>query len=470
MNADHLDLSDAAVTRLLEGLDADTGVSNAFTEVLHDRTLAEAEQTRSEGPRGDRPLHGVAVGIKELFDVAGADNSYGSQTRRGHRSDRDAEIVSRLRAAGALIVGTTRSHEFGWGITTQRVGGPSTLNPWNTSLIPGGSSGGSAAAVARSLVPLAVASDTGGSIRIPASFCGVMGLKTTWGSLTRRGGVSLAPSFDSPGFVARSADLLRRGFNACRGPDPGDAITTVSPPQRIGSHTGTIDWHRTAPGDPPSLSGLRVGLDLAQANLAHSAARRQALIGLVDELRAAGAIVIDIDGPDPAAMYEAFVPYQMAEAFDVHHRILRTYPSRAADYGGDVRARLETAAQVDLGDYLAARRAAIGFAAHHHRLFATVDVIVRIISTTPPSSIESPDHVTVEGQSVALRDAVMPTTVAENLTGLPSVTFPFGSDDGVPIGMQLTGPAHSEPVLLDMLDELERIGIAAVPTPPSSVR
>ena len=158
------------------------------------------------------PLSGIAIGVKELFDVAGADNSYGSLTRVGSIALTDATIVTKLKKAGAIAVGTTRSHEFGWGITTQHESRGSTFNPWNPSLVPGGSSGGSAAAVSAGLVPLAVASDTGGSIRIPAAFCGVLGLKTTWGSISRNGGMSLAPSFDTPGFLAVSTKLLTEAF------------------------------------------------------------------------------------------------------------------------------------------------------------------------------------------------------------------------------------------------------------------
>src|SRR5262249_6557451 len=150
----------------------------------------------------------------ELFDVAGADNSYGSNVRAGLVATEDAPVVDALRRAGAVIVGTTRSHEFGWGITTQHESRGSTRNPWSLDRIPGGSSGGSAAAVAAGLVPLAIGTDTGGSIRIPASFCGVIGLKTTIGRVPRAGIVPLAPSFDTVGYLSSDVHLIKSAFEA----------------------------------------------------------------------------------------------------------------------------------------------------------------------------------------------------------------------------------------------------------------
>ena len=145
------------------------------------------------------------------------------------RAPADAAVVASLRRAGAVVVGTTRAHEFGWGITTQHATRGSTHNPWHLDRIPGGSSGGSAAAVAAGMVPLAVASDTGGSVRIPAAFCGVFGLKTTPGRISRRGGVALAPTFDTVGFVARHPALLAAALAATVGPDPGDPPTLDAP-------------------------------------------------------------------------------------------------------------------------------------------------------------------------------------------------------------------------------------------------
>ena len=182
-----------AVERSLDAIDRHDSAVGAFVDVTSasaERDLAAAEAELAAG-RGRGRLHGVPIAVKELFDVADADGSYGSNVLADRRAPADAAVVASLRRAGAVVVGTTRAHEFGWGITTQHATRGSTHNPWHLDRIPGGSSGGSAAAVAAGMVPLAVASDTGGSVRIPAAFCGVFGLKTTPGRISRRGGVAL---------------------------------------------------------------------------------------------------------------------------------------------------------------------------------------------------------------------------------------------------------------------------------------
>jgi hypothetical protein len=160
------------------------GRVGAFVAVLGDRAMAEAAQRDAELRRGSAagPLHGVPVAVKDLVDVAGVVTAAGSPKLAGNLAGRDAEVVARLRTAGAVVVGKTRTHEFAYGVVT-----PGTVNPWNPDRIAGGSSGGSAAAVAAGLVPAAVGSDTAGSIRIPAACCGVVGLKPTWGRVPATG-------------------------------------------------------------------------------------------------------------------------------------------------------------------------------------------------------------------------------------------------------------------------------------------
>jgi aspartyl-tRNA(Asn)/glutamyl-tRNA(Gln) amidotransferase subunit A len=452
----------AAIEDTLDLALHDASHSNSFAQVLADRAMREADEddARREPERSARPLTGVAVGIKELFDVEGAENSYGSRVRQGMRAVGDAEVVASLRRAGAVVVGTTRSHEFGWGITTQHHHGAistATRNPWNTSMVPGGSSGGSAAAVARGLVPIAVGSDTGGSIRIPAAFCGVLGLKTTYGRLSRRGGVALAPSFDSPGLLARDASLMKTAFLACTGEDPADPATEINRHLYVSGRSER------------ALRDVRVGVDAAQRRLQSNASRSGALENFVAGLLSAGLVVTDVEGPDPAAAYQAFVPYQMAEAFDVHHRILGTYPAAAELYGSDVRARLEAASRVTATDYIAARSQARALVAQYLKLFTEVDVVISVVGMTGPSTIDDPDVVHLDGKTIPLRDSVMPTTVVQNLAGLPSVTFPHGFDDGIPIGLQLAGPPNSELFLLDMVSVLQASGLIHVPRPPTFV-
>ncbi len=219
-----------AVRSSLDAIDRLDSAIGAFV-TLDENAERAAEDLRVESTQGHprSALHGVPIGVKELFDVADTEVTYGSLVLAGRRATADAAIVAALRRAGAVVVGTTRSDEFGWGITTQNAERGSTRNPWDLDRIAGGSSGGSAAAVAAGMVPLAVASDTGGSIRIPASFCGVYGLKTTPGRISRTGGVPLAPSFDSPGFVTSDPTLFHAALAAVVGPDPADPPTLEAP-------------------------------------------------------------------------------------------------------------------------------------------------------------------------------------------------------------------------------------------------
>lgn len=423
----------------------------AFREVLEQRALREVEQ--SEG-NGGGSLAGVAVAVKELFDVAGAENSYGSLVRSGERARVDAEIVTRLRASGAIIVGTTRSHEFGWGITTQHKKLGSTCNPWNLERVPGGSSGGSAAAVAAGMVSLAVGSDTGGSIRIPAAFCGVLGLKTTWGRISRHGGVSLAPSFDSPGFLARDTGTLMAAFLATAGPDWADASTLSRPPVANPDQA------------TPLLATMSFAIPDDLNSLPLSKARQRSVDELRSQLCHLGARENAIDSPNPSEAISAFVPMQMAEAYHVHSRVLSTYPRFADLYGNDVRTRLELAKEVTLSDYIESRNSAASIRALFLRAFESVDVIFNVVGSVGPSKVSDPDYVDVNGIRTPLRDSVMPSTVPQNLAGLPSITFPFGfDDDHMPIGIQMTGPPFSEIMILSIASELERTGVLTVPTP-----
>lgn len=448
-----------AVRSSLEAIERGDATIGAFVTV-NASAERDAEDLRVESAHGRHrgPLHGVPVGVKELFDVAGTEVSYGSLVLAGRRAAADAAVVAALRRAGAVVVGTTRSHEFGWGITTQHAERGSTRNPWNLDRITGGSSGGSAAAVAAGMIPLAVASDTGGSIRIPASFCGVYGLKTTPGRISRTGGVPLAPTFDSPGFVTSDPNLLYPALAATVGPDPADPPTLEAPALDVAGGAPAWSSVRFAVADPPS--GLSPG-----------AVRLAAVDTVADALAGLGARRLELQLPDGQSLYETFVPLQMAEAYDVHHSVLGTFPARAATYGPDVRDRLERAAEVTLSAYLDARRQAVAGRARYVQAFGVVDLIVSVVGATGPTTTADPDVVHVDGATIPLRDAVMPYTVPQNVAGLPSVTVPVAFDgDGLPIGVQLTGRPWSEPFLISVAVELERCGATRSHTAPPPAR
>jgi aspartyl-tRNA(Asn)/glutamyl-tRNA(Gln) amidotransferase subunit A len=439
----------------IERFDGELG---AFIEVLKERSEREAGESdaETESGRSRGPLHGMPIGVKELFDVEGADNSYGSESRKGMIAESDALVVQRLRAAGAVIAGTTRSHEFGWGITTQHATRGSTRNPWNLERVPGGSSGGSAAAVAAGIVDLAVGSDTGGSIRLPAAFCGIMGLKTTFGRVPRTGVMALAPSFDGVGFLARSAPVLAAALSATAGSDESD-------PSTIGAMAFEAD-----PLEIAQVRRVRFAVPDGFAPALIDPDREAALETISAGLRALGARRVEADVPPAEKLFELFTPIQLAEAFDVHSRVLGTFPSRADEYGADVRERLVRAGGVSIGEYLAAKEAAGLATASLHRALESAEVLVSIVGGSGPSDVRTPDEVEVGGRLIPLREAAMPSTVPQNLAGLPSVTVPVGVDaKGMPIGIQLTGARWTEHMLLTVAWALERSGAVTPAVAPA---
>ena len=444
----------------LERIDRLDGALGAFAEVTAERATAEAAERTGELRRGESrgPLHGVPVGVKELFDVAGAVGDHGSDVLAGRVPEVDAELVRRLRAAGALIVGVTRSHEFGWGITSQHATRSGPRNPWNLDRVPGGSSGGSAAAVAAGMLPAAVASDTGGSVRIPATFCGVAGIKPTLGRISRAGGVALAPSLDTPGVVAGRVEDLWPLMAAMSGPHAGDPATLADPLP-------------PAP-DPASfgdgLAGVRVGIAPAlYGAVPWGGGTTAGFDRTCEALRAAGATVTEVDLPAAEDMLAAFVPLQMAEAYDFHSRQLGLFPDRSDDYGADVRGRLEMASQVTLGEYMESWRRRHEFIWAFDQAFESLDALLTPISAVGPSTVGDPDTVVVEGARRALREVLMGFTVPQNLTGLPTVAVPVGFDaDGLPVGMQFTAGRLREDMAVRVAGVVEYVLGAEAPQVP----
>ena len=406
----------------------------AFVCVLEEAATAEARARTEELQQGllRGPLHGVPVAIKELFDVESAPADYGSDTLAGRVSTADAELVSRLRRGGAVIVGTTRSHEFGWGITTQHQRRGGTRNPWDVTRIPGGSSGGSAAAVAAGMVPAAVGSDTGGSIRIPSNFCGVSGLKPTFGRIPRTGGVALAPSLDTAGAIGRSirdAELLVDVMSGADGVDP-DCIE--------GAYPKTHEPPRT-------LQGTRVGIseDLFEVKLDSAVAG--VYVSALEVLAELGAEIVEVSLPGAAEVRGSFETLQKAEVYYVHNQILGLFPSRADDYGTDVLSRIEAAAQVTASECVAARLDKSRITAEFSRQLRLLDAVVSPISAAQASFIERSDEAVVNGSKRVLREVVMGFTVPMNLTGMPTAVVPAGFDVwGLPAAVQFTAARGCE--------------------------
>ena len=416
----------------------------AFRQILYDQAFSDAKRLVgiSQKSRSKKPLYGIPVAIKELFDVKDASGCYGSEVLADRVSLNDSEVVRRLRDAGAIIVGLTRAHEFGWGITTQHHSLGNTYNPWNLDRVPGGSSGGSAAAIATGMVPIALASDTGGSIRIPASVCGVYGMKPTYGRIPKSGGVSLAPSMDHPGPLARNLADLSLALEVMSGFDKNDSISLRSSLPRL-------DRKLT------DLSDVKVGR-CKNLELRRLSPDYQNHFDKVFKLVISNkGILEDVAIKNADRIRTTFVTIQMAEAYHVHSHVLGTYPADGKMYGRDVVGRLEQASKVSISDYLEANRERLEFKLQFDSIFEKIHVLITPITAAGPSTVSNPDIVDHFGEAIDFRDICMDYTVPQDLLGLPTCAVPVGFDnDGLPVGIQVTGQRGREDAVLEVASVL----------------
>jgi aspartyl-tRNA(Asn)/glutamyl-tRNA(Gln) amidotransferase subunit A len=412
----------AAVDRLVGG----------FTALCLERARDEARASEAAWARGRaRTLEGIPFAVKDVFDSEGVRTAYGSPMFASNVPGRDAEAVRRARDAGAILLGKTQTHEFAWGITSVNEALGSAHNPWALERFAGGSSGGSAVALAAGEVPLTLGSDTGGSIRVPAAFCGVVGLKTTYGRISAAGAWPLARSLDHPGPMARTPADAALLLEAIAGPDDADPATADVP---LGDVSGELRG---------GLVGLVVGIcgDLELVPPAPDV--REVFDRAVQTVEDAGARLVEVALPEAGLVFPTFRTIQAAEALDTHRRA-GLYPARRDEYGHDVLGRLDAATEVTVEMYLHAaadrQRVRAGFA----RLFRSCDVLITPVGAGPPLPIGE-ESVVHAGRELTFRELVMTYTTPQDLTGLPACSVRAGFDAlGIPVGVQFTAPAWQE--------------------------
>ncbi len=419
----------------LERIETLNPTLNAYITVTAEQALAEARRCEEEILRGDYrgPLHGVPIALKDLYDTAGVPTTAASRIYAQRVPDEDATSVARLRAAGAVILGKTNLHEFAYGVTTESSFFGPTRNPWDPARVPGGSSGGSGAAVAAGLCAAATGSDTGGSIRIPAALCGIVGLKPTYGRISCHGLLPLSWTLDHAGPMTRSVYGAAAMLTAMAGYDPHDPVSADVP---VPDFTAGLE---------EGVTGLRIGLDPQWALTRIHGEVRDAFEQALKALEEMEVEIVEVSVPRVREGMGGALTILMAEATAIHEELLRTRPD---DYQPDVRARLEKGFDITGLDYARARRMGELLRRDFVLLFQEVDLLA-----TPMCGITAPKigqrEVTIDGETVSVMAPLTRYTRVFNLTGLPAISVPCGfSSEGLPIGLQLVGRAWDEATVL----------------------
>jgi aspartyl-tRNA(Asn)/glutamyl-tRNA(Gln) amidotransferase subunit A len=435
-----LELTEQALKRV-----AATAQLNAFITVVEDAARARAREMDADLGRGvDRgPLHGIPIAHKDAIETAGVRTTTGSKILSDFVPAKDADLAAHLHDAGAVMIGKTNLHELCHGITSGNPHFGVVHNPWDLNRIPGGSSGGSAAAVAAGVVAMATGTDTGGSIRIPASYCGVVGLKPTFGRVSCRGVLPLAFTLDHAGPIARTVRDTAVSFHAMLGESQRHGAVYV-PPQRV------------------DLAGLRIGVPEnfffdRLAPEVHAAVRKavQTLAGL-------GAQVSEVRLPDPAELNTTGRLIQLAEASSVW----KPHSHRRADFGADVFALLQQGLLLSATDYLDAQRLRRLLVHDFSKIWSQVDCLIApATAVAAPRIGEAVVRVALEhgGSEEDVRLASTRLTRPFNVLGWPALALPCGfSEAGLPIGLQLAAAPHQENMLLRAGAALEdTLGLAS---------
>jgi aspartyl-tRNA(Asn)/glutamyl-tRNA(Gln) amidotransferase subunit A len=402
---------------------------NAFLVVTADKALAQAKTAEAEITKGQwrGPMHGVPYAAKDIIDIEGMATTCHSKIRIDHRAASDAFVIRKLNDAGAILLGKTALHEFATGGPAFDLPWPPARNPWNRDHHPGGSSSGSGAALAAGMAPAALGTDTGGSVRNPATCCGIVGMKPTYGAVSLGGVFPLTHSLDHTGPMTRTVEDNAILFHAIAGHDPDDPTSTTREAGDClkdlnaglkGLRVGVIEhfYQEDAPADPDQVRGIEAALDV---------------------LRQLGAEVRPIRLSPLSLWTDCNRTIHQSESYSIHQRDMQTRPE---DFCALTRARMLPGAFVPAAKYIRAQQLRVALCREFSEAMRGLDAVVTLSSLLLPCRIDDP--------AAILRTYDQQCRLVFNVTGTPAISVPTGfSANGLPLAMQIAGRAFAEPMV-----------------------
>jgi len=415
---------------------------NAYIEIDREKAIQEAARAESEIMNGDYrgPLHGIPMALKDILYFKGERVTLGSKIHQDFVPDYDATVVSKLKQEGVVFTGKLNMHEYAWGATTTNPHFGACHNPWDLTKIPGGSSGGSGAAVAADMTIASLGTDTGGSIRIPASACGIIGLKPTHGRISKYGCFPLSWSLDHIGPMTKTVYDAALLLETLSGYDPQDPTSVNTPSKNFTSLLSE------------NLNGTVIGINEEYFFKNVDKKVEDTVRGAIHVLERLGARIETVKLP--ALQFSEFAELVTitSEASAIHHDNLVKQP---ANFGDDVRFLLEFGELISSVDYLKAQQIRRQLDNDFAKAFEGIDVLITPTLPFLPNNIGE-STVSINGKQLSFLDEVIRFTGPGNLTGLPALSIPCGIQDGLPVGLQIMGPAFKEESVLNVAYALEK--------------
>ena len=439
----HGDLSPSElVEACLERIKKFDSSLDAFITVLEENARQDATTAEKQIKEGHYigPLHGIPFSIKDVIYAEAVKCTAGSKIMSDYVSKINATSVEKMKKAGAILIGTNNTHEFACGITNVNPHYGSSKNPWNTSKLSGGSSGGSAVSVGAGMIPVSLATDTSGSIRVPSSLCGVVGLKPTYGRVSKYGIVDLAPSLDHVGCITRSAWDAAAVLQTIAGQDPLDPTTEA---KEVPNYVEIIENGN----EEITKKNFSVGIPKDYFFDYLKPEVQRVFLDFVDTIKSMDISVSDVHISGADKIYDSWKPLRLGESAEIHMKWLQT---RSEDYGDDVRRMLMQGTEVSAVDYIRAHKFRKELRNEFVKVLKNFDVLIM-----PTTSLTAPGF---DEQTIVIGDKTFPiyqalsrNTIAFDSTGLPAINVPVGfSNNNMPVGVQIVGPSFEEEKILSL--------------------